>query len=186
MAFLCIWLIWVFVLLWNYTGIPNTVGGIPSEHQGNIFSLTWLSITLPWIPNAAIASSKAMSIYIRILCVCIPVYDIHKYTLFAYVRLFVWALGESCNGYFAFGFAYMSHRWNLETHCRLIQEVSPLTFWTGYGRVGITPVESDCFLFMANLSHFLCLTVTYKLTHLGEPGYIHTDLKWFGWTDDRY
>lgn len=163
MAVLCIWLMGVFMLLWIYMGVPITVGEIPNECQGkwpNIFSFTWLSITLPWIPNAAIAPSKARSIYIRILCVCIPVYDIHKYTLFAYVRVFVWALGESCNGYFAFWFAWMSHSWNPETHCSLMQETSQLTFWTGYGRVGITPVESDCFLFMANQSPFLCLTLT--------------------------
>lgn len=82
-----------------------------SLRGSNIFSLTWLSITLPWIPNAAIAPSKARSVYICILSVCIPVYNMHENTLFAYVRVCIWALGESCDGYFAFWFAWMSHGW---------------------------------------------------------------------------
>lgn len=134
-----------------------------SLRAGNIFSLTWFSVTLPCIPNTAIAPSKPRSVYIHILCLFVYLYIICMSTHYLHMSESVFGLRVSrAVGILPFDSCGWVTGENPETHscALLIQGASQQTIWTGYGIAGITLVEYDYFLFVANLSHFLCLNLT--------------------------
>lgn len=172
MAHMCVCAVVIIragLLLWEKSPV--------SLRGSNIFSLTWLSVTLPCIPNTAIAPSKPRSVYIYILCLFVYLYIICMSTQYLHRESVFGFCVSRAMGILPFDSCGWVTGENPKTHsCSLlIQEASQQTIWTGYGIAGITLVEYDYVLFVANLSHFLCLTWLTWVTRTQRPTSVWKD-----------
>lgn len=143
-------------------------GEIPHGAPGEVrFSPSRGCQSLPWVPTApVVAQNEIFTLHLYCVCVyiasvCIPVIW-HASTPLTHLHKCVFESWMSRAMCILVSRVDESRGENPEP-CTAVpvsyEGPSPWTFCflTGYGRVGVAPVESDCFLFVANMFRFLCL-----------------------------